>query len=68
MVATQPAPGDTVRLTRHPIDEWRVQAVWRRVDGDYRSEDWVEIYSPELGRFMIRVGDPEERLYTCPRL
>lgn len=67
MVATQPAPGDTIRLTHRPAVEWRVQAVWRRVDGDFGDEDWAEIYSPELGRFMIRVGDESERLYSCPR-
>lgn len=67
MVDQQPAPGDIVRLTRHPIDEWRVQAVWRRVDGDFNNEDWAEIYSPELGRFMICVGDVAEVLHSCPR-
>jgi hypothetical protein len=66
MVDQQPAPGDQIRLTRHQVDEWQVQAVWRRVDGDYGEEDWAEIYSPELGRFMIRVGDPAETLHTCP--
>ena len=73
MVATQPtprtdaAPGDMIILHRHPFEEWRVEAVWRRVDGEYEEQDWAEIWCPELGSYLIRLGDEAEVLHALPR-
>lgn len=61
------AAGDTFRLSRLPAISWEVIRAWQSVGDDFVAVDWVEIYHPDRGSWMVWRGDPREDLYCAVR-
>lgn len=54
MIRPNPAPGDEYAVSG---TAWEVISCWQEVGADYRAVDWVKVYRPDRGTFMVRQRD-----------
>lgn len=61
------APGDEYHVSHCPGIAWEVLSCWMESGPDYKLVEWLRLYSPTRGCVMVKPGDPDQVLYSCPR-